>query len=201
MIIHDNSQLRYSHNWFSTNPTRDVRSDHRSVRQRPKTLSLDRPRPRFSVPCLNQLNNTTIHDRNIWSRWSRENGCICIVIRPQVHMVHPQARGRPLQSTPLTLGVLSPGGKSFSFSFSFSFCLVSMSIPWPSHDQISPARPHQHPRSSSLTAGPLLSLFLSFWYDFGRALPKDFRAIFCARDSIFIEKATPNCPEETGTSS
>ncbi|KAF2619040.1 hypothetical protein F2Q68_00039957 [Brassica cretica] len=63
MTIHDNSQLRDSHNQFSTNPTRDVRSDHRSVRPRPRTLSLNRPRPRFSVPCLNQTNNITIHSR------------------------------------------------------------------------------------------------------------------------------------------
>lgn len=63
MTIHDNSQLRDSHSQISTEPTRNVRSDHRSVRPMPRTLSLDRPWPWSSVPCLNQSNNITTHYR------------------------------------------------------------------------------------------------------------------------------------------
>ncbi|KAG5384948.1 hypothetical protein IGI04_036418 [Brassica rapa subsp. trilocularis] len=154
MTIHDNSQLRDSHSQISTEPTRNVRSDHRSVRPMPRTLSLDRPWP--------------------WrSRRSKENGCICQENRPQGRTDHPQARGRSLQSTPLTLGVLSPGGKSFSFSL--YFCLVSIFTACPSHAQNTPASQHHHTRFSSLTAGLSLSFFL---------------------DPLFIEKASPNCPGE-----
>ncbi|KAF3588463.1 hypothetical protein F2Q69_00026951 [Brassica cretica] len=57
------------------------------------------------------------------------------------------------------------------------------------------------PLHTVLLSQPPVSLSLSFWYDFGKALPKEFRAIICARDSLFIEKLSPNCPGETGTSS
>ncbi|KAF2550477.1 hypothetical protein F2Q68_00034504 [Brassica cretica] len=40
----------------------------------------------------------------------------------------------------------------------------------------------------------LSGIHLHGLYDFGRVLPKEFCAIFGARDSLFIEKANTNCP-------
>ena len=198
MTIHDNSQLRDSHNQFSTNPTRDVRSDHRSVRPRTRTLSLNRPRPRCSVPCLNQTNNITIHSRTgdldekkrmDSSAKRSDHKSIRFIRRPGPSLaVYTSNLGRsfPWRHVPLLLLLL------ISLS---GIHLHGLAFPRSEH-----AGKTTPPHTVLFSNRRSLSLFI-FWCDFGRALPKEFRAIFCASDSLFIEKSTPNCPEETSTSS
>ena len=74
-----------------------------------------------------------------------------------------------MPSTPLTLGVLSPGAISFTFSFSLSLCLVSISSGLASHDPVSPGT--AKPLVGSLLGSPVLSSLFGvclsrFWQRF-----------------------------------